>query len=218
MSSHIGEIYGCYKIVGISDKKTSDGHKIYKCECVECGQIFEFKRSSLSCRKTNKCTHYNSYGKIKIKTEVNKALIRDHRINNIFRAMMNRCYDSRNKDYNRYGDRGITVCQEWIDDPASFEEWAYKNGYKNNLTIDRINEDRNYCPDNCRWVTLEENSRFKSTTNYITATVTLSGKQWASLIPEHGINYINNMIRADGIDKSRQYIEQRLCDKHKISV
>lgn len=71
------------------------------------------------------------------------------------------------------------MCQEWIDDPASFEEWAYKNGYKNNLTIDRINEDRNYCPDNCRWITLEENSRFKSTTNYITATVTLSGKQWA---------------------------------------
>lgn len=108
--------------------------------------------------------------------------------------------------------------QEWIDDPASFEEWAYRNGYKNNLTIDRIDEDCDYCPDNCRWITPEENSRFKSTTNYITATVTLSGRQWASLIPERGINHINNMIRTDGIDKTRQYIEQRLCDKHKIPV
>ena len=105
------------------------------------------------------------------------------------------------------------VCQEWLDNPTLFEEWADNNGYKENLTIDRICENGNYEPDNCRWTVLQNNSRFKSNTNYITATVTLSGKQWASLIPDVGINYINRLMRNKGEKEVVDFIEYKLRDK-----
>ena len=84
------------------------------------------------------------------------------------------------------------------------------------LTIDRIDEHKDYSPDNCRWIPFKDNARFKSTTNYITATVTLSGRQWADLIPEHGTNYINKMIREQGKEKAIEYIEKRFSDKHNL--
>ena len=82
--------------------------------------------------------------------------------------MLQRCYNSEDKSFNSYGANGITVCDEWLSDPKFFETWSYKNGYTDTkkLSIDRIHESKGYSPSNCRWVTVEENSRFKSTTNY----------------------------------------------------
>ena len=89
---------------------------------------------------------------------------------------------------------------------------ACDNNYKNTLTIDRIDEHKDYSPDNCRWIPFKDNTRFKSTTNYITATVTLSGRQWADLIPEHGTNYINTMIREQGKEKAIEYAKAEFFD------
>ena len=66
-----------------------------------------------------------------------------------------------------YGGKGIRVCQEWLDNPELFEEWSLENGYEDNLTIDRIDSTKDYCPDNCRWVTLEDNAKYKSTTRVL---------------------------------------------------
>lgn len=68
--------------------------------------------------------------------------------------MKARCFDHNNKRYIRYGQRGITVCNEWMNF-LNFYNWAINNGYNNNLTIDRINVNGNYEPSNCRWVTLK---------------------------------------------------------------
>lgn len=214
MDPHIGEIHGCYKIIGDTNKRASDGKKIYLCKCLECGGEFEHRRSAIVDRKTNKCTHYITYGNVKIK--IGDASIKNQRIKKVFSGMMNRCYNSNRQDYKYYGGRGITVCQEWIDNPILFEKWSYNNGYNDNLTIDRIDENMGYCPENCRWITQEENARFKGKTNYITATVTLSGKQWGSLIHDHSINYINTMVKKIGIEKTREYIEQRFSNKHDL--
>ena len=90
------------------------------------------------------------------------------------------------------------------------------NGYNDKLTIDRINEEKDYSPENCRWISRSENARFKSNTNYITGTVTLSGRQWEDLIHEHGTNYINTMLREQGKEKTIKYIEKRFIDKNNL--
>lgn len=72
--------------------------------------------------------------------------------------MINRCeYKDKNGMYERYGGRGIKVCDEWRKSFESFYEWAINNGYQEHLQIDRINNDGNYCPENCQWITLGEN-------------------------------------------------------------
>jgi hypothetical protein len=73
--------------------------------------------------------------------------------------MRQRCNNPQNKDFGYYGGRGITICTEWLDDFANFQEWAMANGYRDDLTLDRINPDGNYGPENCRWATRAEQSR-----------------------------------------------------------
>lgn len=78
----------------------------------------------------------------------------------IYNAMRGRCLNPKSKVYNRYGGRGITVCEEWLNDYYSFKQWAYSNGYDENAprgkcTLDRIDNDGNYEPNNCRWVDMK---------------------------------------------------------------
>ncbi len=78
----------------------------------------------------------------------------------VWGGMVGRCTNPRNKKYSRYGGRGISVCEAWRD-YAVFREWATANGYGNDLEIDRIDNDGNYEPGNCQWLTKSENSRKK---------------------------------------------------------
>ena len=75
--------------------------------------------------------------------------------------MKQRCYNHNNKSYKNYGARGIKVCNEWKNDFMSFYNWATENGYKEGLTIDRLNVDKDYSPNNCAWVTqkIQQNNR-----------------------------------------------------------
>ena len=71
--------------------------------------------------------------------------------------MIQRCTNPKNTDYEHYGKKGISVCPEWLDF-QNFFEWAVNHGYKDNLTIDRIDSEGNYMPENCQWITHKENS------------------------------------------------------------
>ena len=70
--------------------------------------------------------------------------------------MKNRCNNPHGKDFDNYGWRGISVCSDWSNDFESFYQWAVSNGYKDTLSIDRVNNNGNYCPENCRWATYKE--------------------------------------------------------------
>ena len=162
--------------------------------------------------KTNKCLHYHFVGSIKIPI-IN---FKNSRLKKVLNDMIDRCYNVSCKSYKYYGGKGITIYDEWIHNPKTFENWAITHGYKNNLTIDRIDESKNYCPENCRFISLVENARYKSNTNYITANITLSGREWSKVLGK-GVNYVNKMIRNKGLNNTIEYIQNQLKDKHTIN-
>ena len=90
------------------------------------------------------------------------------RLYTTFHSMKARCLNKNNKNYSRYGGRGIKICDEWLADFMNFYTWAINNGYKEGLTIDRINNDGNYEPNNCRWVGADVQMRNYSRNKFIT--------------------------------------------------
>lgn len=83
---------------------------------------------------------------------------RKRKLYHVFYGMKARCYNKRCPSYYKYGARGIYICEEWLNNYEVFENWAYSHGYNTSLTIDRIDSSRGYSPDNCRWISLSENS------------------------------------------------------------
>ena len=105
----------------------------------------------------------------------------------IWHGMKARCLNPKEPAYKHYGKRGIMVCNEWKNSFEAFRDWAIANGYANNLTIDRIDNNGNYEPSNCRWATAKEQANNKRSSYYITyCGKTQTIKQWAD---ELGINY-----------------------------
>jgi len=105
------------------------------------------------------------------------------RLKNVYGAMKNRCTNTNRHNYYRYGGRGIKVCDDWINDIEKFIDWSLKNGYKKGLQIDRINNDGDYSPENCRWVTPKENANNKESNILITYNnETKSIAEWSKIV------------------------------------
>lgn len=142
--------------------KYRDKDYLYKCQC-DCGNIKLIARRSLISSNTKSC------GCIKIeKLRQNKKHgLRKHPLYKIWYAMKDRCHNKNCIAYKNYGGRGIKVCDEWKNDFKKFYDWANENGYKRNLSIDRINNNGNYEPNNCRWATSEEQGNNKRNNIFI---------------------------------------------------
>lgn len=112
-----------------------------------------------------------------------------------YNHMKERCYNPNSKSYHRYGGRGIKVCDEWLNDFSAFESWALSNGYSPELKLDRVDNDGDYCPENCEFVTNKKNCQHKGNTRYYT----LNGKtqnlaQWCE---EMKMPYATVLTRLD---------------------
>ena len=215
---HIGEVHGIYTIVEQLSTRYTDGHLLYKCVCNVCGYVKYCTYSDVAApsKKASICKHLRSDGSWIKHTQWNNK-----RIHRIFKDMMGRCYNVSDKDYKYYGGKGIKIFQAWLDNPQYFEEWALSNGYNDNLTIDRINADQDYCPTNCRWITLEENTRRAGKVNWVTIEdETLTGRQWAEKLGI-GLLTIDKYIRKYGLDSTIQLIKAMLKEppstKHRKS-
>lgn len=174
-----GQTFGKLTVIKFEGYRTSpSGRKrfLWLCRC-ECGNLVitttdtlkRNRRTSCGCSKKKSLRKSSSQiRKIKdySKNKYDHMEAPEHgysrtRLYNIWQAMKTRCYNKNHKYYKDYGGRGITVCPEWQHDFLKFREWALQNGYKENLTLDRIDVNGNYEPGNCRWATMKEQNENK---------------------------------------------------------
>lgn len=150
------------KLVAISiDHKSNSGTRVYwKCVC-DCGGTRVVSNDHLKNGDVSDCGCYRKHI-----AHWKKHGMCDTRLYNIWSLMKERCYNSKRKEYPNYGGRGICVCPEWHD-AKTFIDWAIKNGYSKNLTLDRIDNNGNYCPNNCRWVDRKKQMNNRRNNHYI---------------------------------------------------
>ena len=151
----------------------SRGNSLWKCQC-ECGKTIIAHSQRLKLGKTQSCGCYNSDLIIARNIANTKYNARNNRLYRIYYGMKTRCYNPNEKEYPRYGGRGIKICSEWLESFETFQTWALSHGYSAELSIDRINNDGNYEPSNCRWATAKEQANNRSTNkkgglNYVKA-------------------------------------------------
>lgn len=158
------------------------GDAMWLCQC-DCGNKKVVRGGDLRRGSAISCTC--------LQREESSKRLKTHgmsrtRLYRIRRKIIDRCYNQKHPHYHRYGGRGITLCEEWLNDFLSFYNWSMANGYADNLTIDRIDNDKGYSPENCRWAT-EKEQHNNTSQNHL---ITMNGKtqnvtQWCE---ELGVN------------------------------
>lgn len=130
--------------------RSSNGTALFECECPDCGEVRTGDRRKIGkpchpCAQKRRATHAMSGSLLYA----------------LWAGVKARCTHPKASNYKYYGGRGVSVCKEWIDSPEAFFEWAKKNGYQDSLELDRIDVDADYSPDNCRFISHQENSQLR---------------------------------------------------------
>ena len=150
-----GKRFGRLLVVEKSESK--NGYAAWLCRC-DCGNEKIISGNELRKGKAKSC------GCLR-KEVATKTFIKHGKTNTllyeVWKSMKARCNNLNNKRYSSYGGRGITVCDEWRESFQAFYDWAMINGYREGLSIDRIDNDGNYEPSNCRWATASEQQKNK---------------------------------------------------------
>jgi len=180
-----GQIFGRWFVIKFASN-SKNRHSSFLCRCT-CGKEKIVIGYTLTHGLSKSCGCLAREQTSKLMTT--HGLTKNYR--RIFSALTNmksRCNNPNNKFYKDYGGRGISVCDEWEQSEAKFIEWSLANGYKDNLTIDRKDNNGNYSPENCRWSTnMQQNRNMRSN-----ITLTMDGetkilKDWANI---WNLNYV----------------------------
>lgn len=141
-------------------------HYVWECDC-ECGNTSFVRANNLKSGHTTSCGCYIEQAR-KAGLRTSHGLSKT-RLYKVYTSMKSRCYNPSERSYHSYGGRGITICDEWLHDFKAFYDWAIANGYQGDgkRSIDRIDVDKGYSPDNCRFISMHEQGFNKTTTHYI---------------------------------------------------
>ncbi|MBO7677730.1 MAG: hypothetical protein J6S49_09510 [Erysipelotrichaceae bacterium] len=162
-----GQKFGRLTVLGIYKRATHGKTFTWKCKC-DCGnETFvsgnhlksKSGAKSCGCLKKQKCSEN---GMKNFKHGMGRTPLYE-----TWTSMKKRCKNPENLNYINYGGRGITVCEEW-EDFTTFYNWAISNGYVHGLTLDRIDNNKGYSPDNCRWTTMKNQARNRRNNRFIT--------------------------------------------------
>lgn len=157
-----------------------EGNSIYICKCLKCGSYTKATATQLRRGEKQSCGCMQKELLSKARTTHGESRTRLYKI---YKGMKGRCGESKDEAWMRnYHDKGIDVCDEWKNDYTVFRDWALAHGYREDLTLDRIDNDKGYSPDNCRWVTRDEQASNRSTCLYITIDgVTHTMAEWCRI-------------------------------------
>ena len=157
-----GQKFGRLVAIKATEGRSKKG-VLWLCQC-DCGNTKLVASTHLRCGSVRSCGC--------LKEELRGKNFKKHggsrtRLYRIWKQIHTRCNNPNSINYKDYGGRGINLCEEWKNDFSSFLDWSTSNGYAENLTIDRIDNDGNYCPENCRWVTNKKQQNNKRSTVFI---------------------------------------------------
>lgn len=184
-----------------NEMKSINGRKHRICKC-DCGKVGYILTSNLTSGKSNGCVDCG----IKKGSTVDGDSQPDSELYSLYisyRCMIGRCYVKSTNGYDRYGGKGISVCDEWKSDYRKFKQWALSNGWENGLVVDRIDSNKNYSEDNCRWITASENSKLANT----------GRKVKSRILSDDDVRYIRNCK----VGKNEEHTRKTLGEKFNLS-
>lgn len=206
----IGKRFGRLEVISREGYDREHHTTIWKCKC-DCGTIKDIEAMALQSGRTQSCGC--------LKSELASERAKTHgcsntRLFSIWIGMLNRCYcPSVGKSYLRYGGRGITVCDEWKTSFEEFMKWSIENGYSDLLSIDRLNNEGNYCPENCRWATAKQQSNNRRSNVLLTYNgETKTASQWGEIVGIRGSTICSRKKRGWS---DKECIETPLCKNQK---
>lgn len=196
------------EVIGPTNKRTSNGGMIWKCKC-DCGNVIYLSTPQLKRNKGCGCELKKWRKKFGENSKKNKIII-NNKLYNKLKHMKERCYDCKNKEYKNYGGLGISVCEEWKNDFMSFYNWAMSNGYQEDLTIDRIDVNGNYEPNNCRWVDwkVQQNNR-RNNVNFKYNGVELTQAEWARRLKTTPQNIYKKRLKGWNIEQIVKFYQSK---------
>lgn len=187
-----GQTFG--RLTVVSRAENSNGGKArWLCKC-ECGNDCIVHASALRSGNTKSCGC--------LRAEISHDRVVTHGMSrtslfHVWRAMKDRCLNPNNRSYKNYGGKGVRVCDEWLDS-TTFFDWARSSGYEDGLTIERIDVNGDYCPENCKWIPFAEQARNK--TNNLMIEIDGVSKCLAQWCDEYDMSYfmVSQRIRKLG--------------------
>lgn len=183
MGVNVGDQFGILTVTARDNdyiQPSGRVRKMFICKC-KCGVVKSYREDALK--------HLSSCGCLRNKDNALRQTKHSEarsRLYNIYYSMRNRCLMPKCSEYNRYGGRGITICKEWLEDNTKFFEWAKQNGYSENesdLSLERIDVNGNYCPENCKWIKIKEQY------NNMRKTIRIGNLSLAEFCRQANLNY-----------------------------
>lgn len=223
-ADRVGKVYGCFKVV----KVEYDNERKKQCWTLRC-QLCGYEKITYEGRdfvKGKNKGHCKCQGQVWAKHRKSVALpepkkekrlrMKDNEQYNRWKGIKRRCYNPNDKDYKNYGGRGIVMCEEWKNDFWKFLEWVDSSGYEKGLTVERIDNNGNYEPSNCKWATKAEQCKNKRGLTYVDGLTVPDYCRQFGLYSERDFEKFNKGANIGDIIEQREQYEQkkdfaRLC-------